>query len=161
MGSSEASLADINYVRAEVEALMGWWEEFLVRKLSRENFLAFFDARPPAQAVADYMMVLRDRIRLSLEALHVGFPLHHHQTEILDDAALRAIRLLQNHFVFTQVDKAASSFAVICKIKVAQDMITDLEHSSTYTFVPQSVEQTSLILDHALAQRFGRSSNRA
>jgi hypothetical protein len=154
MGSSEASLADINYVRAEVEALMGWWEEFLVRKLSRENFLAFFDARPPAQAVADYMTVLRDRVRLSLEALHVGFPLHHHQTEILDDAALRAIRLLQNHFVFTQVDKAASSFAVICKIKVAQDMITDLEHSSTYTFVPQSLDQTSITLEHALVHHF-------
>jgi hypothetical protein len=67
-----------------------------------------------------------------MQALIPGTPLYHPQTRYLDARLIESLRILQQDFIFTQVDKLSSAFAVVCKVKAAQDIINDLLHSSTY-----------------------------
>lgn len=73
---------------------------------------------------------------------------------MLDDDALHAIGILKQHFSFTQADKMNSAFAVICKVKVAEDMINDLIHSPTYTAIPDTQEDISFTLRSDLVDKF-------
>jgi hypothetical protein len=61
---------------------------------------------------------------------------YHPDTLVVDENILKDIKILKKHYLFTPVDKLATSFAVICNVKAAKDIIDDLLSNNIYRIVP-------------------------
>lgn len=142
----EASEDHINTLRDEVHAVVTWWGEFQDKKFSADDLAPHFQPQELQNSLDAYLTALRQNVDQALLPIQVGSPLYQHQTAMFDDAALEAIRLWKDDFVFTQVDMLAAAFAVICKVKVAEAIINDLENSPTYTLVADSEEDICFTL---------------
>lgn len=67
------------------------------------------------------------------------------------------IRILQQHYYFTTVDKLGTAFAVVCRVKATQDILNDLCNNSIYAPIAEEVGALADRLKHECGTRFNLS----
>lgn len=159
---SNDNVCDIPSIEDVVNAIIGWWEEFLCKVLGRAKHKRLFvttDAQANVEdtikdCVSRYTETLRESFRRKLGELSPSTPAFHPNTLVVDENISRGIRTLKSHFYFTSVDKLSTAFAVVCRVKAAQDILNDLHSNNIYRPVPLSVEELALRLQQECYTRF-------
>jgi hypothetical protein len=150
-------------IHETVEDRISWWSEYLYKMSTNDKNRCFFEdplSHVPvedriSQCISNYSLALRESSMNSLAGLTCETPAYHPDPLGVDDIVMKDIKILQKHFLFTTVDKLATSFAVICNVKAAQDLINDLLGNNTYRMVP--IELDSLVEQVHLLVKEGTS----
>lgn len=150
----EATVDTVQTVPEEVDKVFVWWEEFWRKTPDHTDVVHLFPQTDSGPALNAYMLALRKPVQVSMQQIRAGCPVYHHQTLILDENAKLAIKKLQQEYIFTQVDKMASAFAVVCKVKVAKGMIHYLTTGGTYAVVADTQDTTCFTLKNDLVNKF-------
>jgi hypothetical protein len=121
-----------------------WWTERLCDILANDAHKHYFEDPTQHNTAEDrikecinqYGLALKEAFTRPLTKLATETSAYHPDTLVVDENILKDIKILKKHYLFTPVDKLATSFAVICNVKAAKDIIDDLLSNNIYRIVP-------------------------